>query len=58
MLIIQRKAKRKWAFSNMMAVIRYHLTTYIDLFKFLKDPGGDWRDLTSLDLAQLALFPT
>lgn len=42
----------------MMAVIRYHLTTYIDLFKFLKDPGGDWRDLTSLDLAQLALFPT
>ena len=58
MLVIQRKAHRKWAFSNMMAVIRYHLTTYIDLFKFLKDPGGDWRNLTSLDLAQLSLFQT
>lgn len=38
MLVIQRKAKRKWAYSNMMSVIRYHLMTYIDLFKFLKNP--------------------
>jgi len=58
MLVIQRKAKRKWAFSNMMAVIRYHLMTYIDLFKFLKTPDGDWRDLTNMNDHQLCLFQT
>jgi hypothetical protein len=36
-LVIKRKAKRKWAFFNMMSVVRYHLTAYIDLFKFLKN---------------------
>lgn len=58
MLVIQRKAKRKWAFSNMMSVIRYHLMTYIDLFKFLKNPDGDWRDLSNVNQNQLSLFQT
>lgn len=58
MLVIQRKAKRKWAFSNMMSVIRYHLMTYIDLFKFLKKPDGDWRDLNNVNQDQLCLFQT
>ena len=58
MLVIQRKAKRKWAFSNMMSVIRYHLMTYIDLFKFLKKPDGDWRDLSNVNQNQLSLFQT
>jgi Transposase DDE domain/Domain of unknown function (DUF4372) len=58
MLVIQRKAKRKWAFSNMMSVIRYHLMTYIDLFKFLKKPDGDWRDLNNVNQNQLSLFQT
>ena len=58
MLVIQRQAKRKWAFSNMMAVIRYHLMTYIDLFKFLKKPDGNWRDLTNVNEDQLCLFQT
>lgn len=58
MLVIQRKAKRKWAFSNMMSVIRYHLMTYIDLFKFLKKPDGNWRDLNNVNQDQLCLFQT
>lgn len=58
MLVIQRKAKRKWAFSNMMAVIRYHLMTYIDLFKFLKSPQGHWEELTNVNQNQLCLFRT
>jgi hypothetical protein len=58
MLVIQRKAKRKWAFSNMMAIIRYHLMTYIDLFKFLKKPDGHWKDLTNVNQDQLCLFQT
>jgi hypothetical protein len=56
MLVIQRKAKRKWAFSNMMSVIRYHLTTYIDLFKFLNKPEAEWRELTTIGDRQLNLF--
>lgn len=58
MLLIQRKAKRKWAFSNMMSVIRYHLMTYIDLFKFLQKPDGHWKDLSNRNQIQLALFQT
>jgi hypothetical protein len=56
MLVIQRKAKRKWAFSNMMSVIRYHLTTYIDLFKFLNKPEAEWRELATIRDRQLNLF--
>jgi hypothetical protein len=56
MLVIQRKAQRNWAYSNMMSVIRYHLMTYIDLFKFLKNPEAKWEEITTKDLGQLSLF--
>src|SRR5690554_2316484 len=56
MLVIQRKAKRNWAYSNMMSVIRYHLMTYIDLFKFLKNPEAKWEEITTKSLGQLSLF--
>ena len=58
MLVIQRKATRNWSFSNMMATIRYHLMTYIDLFKFLAKPDGNWKDLNNLNSSQLRLFQT
>lgn len=35
---IDKQRKVKWSFSNIAALIRLHLTTYIDLFKFLLDP--------------------
>lgn len=47
MLVIQRKIKRKWAYSNMVSVMRFHLMTYIDLFKFLENPTKQWWELTS-----------
>jgi hypothetical protein len=56
MLVIQRKAERRWAFSNMMSVVRYHLMSYIDLFKFLNNPESDWEKLRSVSDEQLALF--
>jgi len=56
MLVIQRKAERKWAYSNMMSVIRYHLMTYIDLFKFLENPEAKWEDVTTKDIGQLSFF--
>ncbi|MDT0676526.1 IS4 family transposase [Autumnicola musiva] len=57
MLVVQRKTKRKWAYSNMVSMIRFHLMTYIDLFKFLEDPNKKWKELTTKPPdKQLALF--
>lgn len=47
MLVIQRKTKRKWAYSNMVSMVRFHLMTYIDLFKFLENPNKQWLELTT-----------
>ncbi|HET9432552.1 MAG TPA: IS4 family transposase [Chitinophagaceae bacterium] len=35
---VDRARKRKWAFANIAGLIRHHLTSYIDLFKFLINP--------------------
>lgn len=56
MLVIQRKAERKWAYSNMISVIRYHLMSYIDLFKFLKNPESKWEAISTKPPNQLLLF--
>jgi hypothetical protein len=36
--IVQMQLKRKWAFSNLSAIIRLHLMSYIDLISFLNNP--------------------
>lgn len=57
MLVIQRKTKRRWAYSNMVSMIRFHLMTYIDLFKFLENPDKQWVELTTKPPdKQLSLF--
>jgi len=56
LLVIQKQAERKWAFSNLVSVVRFHLMTYIDLFKFLKSPDSDWQHLTNKTKEQMALF--
>lgn len=56
LLVIQKLAERKWAFSNLMSVIRFHLMTYIDLFRFLKHPDSKWEFLTNKPMEQLLLF--
>lgn len=57
MLVIQRKTKRRWAYSNMVSMIRFHLMTYIDLFKFLENPNKQWKELTTKPPdKQLSLF--
>lgn len=57
LLVIQRKTKRKWAYSNMVSMVRFHLMTYIDLFKFLENPNKEWKELTTKPPdKQLSLF--
>jgi len=36
--IIKKAVAVKWSFSNLAAMVRLHLMTYIDLFGFLKSP--------------------
>lgn len=45
--IIQLQAKRKWAFSNLAALIRYHLMSYIRLLDFLKNPFASFENLST-----------
>jgi IS4 transposase len=40
--VIQKKIKRKWAFSNLASFCRLHLFNYIHLMKFLENPEKDW----------------
>lgn len=41
--LVRSKLKRKWAFSNMVSVIRQQLMSYINLYQFLEDPEATWR---------------
>jgi hypothetical protein len=36
--VVRRQVKRKWAFSNIVSLIRLHLFNYLNLFTFLKNP--------------------
>lgn len=45
--VIQKKIKRRWAFSNLASFCRLHLFNYIHLLKFLENPEKDW--LTEYD---------
>lgn len=57
MLVVQKKVNRKWAFSNMVSMIRLHLMSYIDIFKFLNDPNQSWNEVaTKPPEIQLELF--
>ena len=41
--LVKSRVRRKWAFSNMVSVIRQQLMSYIDIIAFLEDPEGTWR---------------
>ena len=43
MVVIRKKAATKKSFSNMITVIRLHLTSYVELFAFIKDTYKAWR---------------
>ena len=57
--LIKSKVKRKWAFSNMVSIIRQQLMSYIDIYKFLEDPEKAWNEIISKKklIYQNSLFP-
>lgn len=56
MKVIQSKIERKWAYSNMVSIVRFHLMTYINLFMFLENPESDWEILSTKSTDQMLLF--
>lgn len=57
--IVKDKVNRKWSFSNIAAMIRLHLMTYIHLIKFLQNPEKALINYNPLKIDhQQSLFPT
>jgi len=57
--LVRSKIKRRWAFSNMVSIIRQQLMSYINIYGFLEDPEGSWREIIKENKAkyQNSLFP-
>jgi len=57
--LVKSKIKRKWAFSNLVSVIRQQLMNYINIYNFLDDPEGSWREVIKENKLkyQNSLFP-
>jgi hypothetical protein len=43
--LIKSNLKRNWAFFNLVSLIRQQLLNYIDIYGFLVDPEGSWREV-------------
>jgi len=42
MQVIKKGLKRKWALSNMISMVRFHMMSYIKLTSFLNNPEKSW----------------
>ncbi|WP_373400852.1 hypothetical protein V8V91_14895 [Algoriphagus halophilus] len=38
MEVVRKQLKRNWVFSNMVAIVRFHLPSYVHLTNFLNNP--------------------
>ena len=50
LVILRKKLKRHWAFSNIASFIRINLINYLNLISFLENPEKDWKQ--EINLAQ------
>lgn len=53
--VVRRQVKRRWAFSNIVSIIRLHLFNYLDLYSFLENPERCTILTSPLHLQQLKL---
>lgn len=58
--LLKKRIKRKWAFSNLVSLIRMHLMDYINISSFLENPEKSWEDVIKnrKNEYQYSLFPT
>lgn len=57
--LVRSRVKRSWAFSNLVSIIRQQLMNYINIYTFLEDPEGSWREIIKENKLkyQNSLFP-
>lgn len=57
--LVKNQVKRKWAFSNLVSLIRQQLMNYVDIYGFMEDPEGTWRKILNENKMnyQNSLFP-
>lgn len=57
--LVKSQVKRGWAFSNLVSIIRQQLMNYINVYAFLEDPEGSWREIIKENEMkyQNSLFP-
>ena len=57
--LVRSQIKRSWAFSNLVSIIRQQLMNYINVYGFLEDPEGSWREIIKENEMnyQNSLFP-
>lgn len=57
--LVRSKVKRSWAFSNLVSLIRQQLMNYINIYYFLEDPEGSWRQIVKENKMKYenSLFP-
>lgn len=56
MQVIKKGLKRKWALSNMISMVRFHMMSYIKLTSFLNNPEMSWIQKNKINPHQLELF--
>lgn len=54
--LIQLKTNRKWSFSTMASLVKFHLLSYIKLFESLKNPHKNFFEITTLNNQTKLLF--
>ena len=53
--VVMNQIKRKWAFSNVVSIVRLHLFNYLNLFSFLENPETAKISSKPIKTAQLKL---
>ena len=43
--VVNRKVKRRWAFSNLVTAVRQMLMYYVNIFSFLENPELTWKKI-------------
>ena len=46
LIVLQKRLKRPWAFSNLSTIVKLILMNYYDLYSFLEKPESDWINIT------------
>jgi hypothetical protein len=55
MEVVRKNSKRKWAFSNLVALVRFHMISYVHLINFLNDPEKELKQQLK-ESGQIPLF--